>query len=419
MGNGRGWFPKDKLRRHEKKVQAFGAVEGDGVLSPGSRLPQSGIAVFRSAGGAGERRPGRFPRRARLPRRDRPGHGLQSHHGHAAGLRDAPGTEFRGRRRREEGPAPLTIDPRPFQAQLDSAQAQVVQSQASLDLAKVQFEMYAAVADTRAISKFDYNTRKSAVETGAAQLKAAEAAVETAKLNLEYCSIRSPVDGRAGKALVNAGNVVTANQTAILTIQQLAPLYVDFTITERDLPRVKELMAQGALKAFVWLPSEAEDAARDGEMNFLDNAVQNSTGTVGLRATLPNTDRHFWPGQFVRVRLVLETKKNAVLVPNRAPQISQKGPYVFVVKADGTAELRQVTLGQWQGDLVVIEQGLAAGESVVTTGQLAVNPGAKVQVEAPGAESPSPAGTGEKAAGKEAPSPAGTGAKAAGSAEPN
>ncbi|MGO8703137.1 MAG: efflux RND transporter periplasmic adaptor subunit [Candidatus Brocadiia bacterium] len=319
----------------------------------------------------------------------------------------------------KKGQLLLTIDPRPFQAQLDSAQAQVVQSQASLDLAKVQFEMYAAVADTRAISKFDYNTRKSAVETGAAQLKAAEAAVETAKLNLEYCSIRSPVDGRAGKALVNAGNVVTANQTAILTIQQLAPLYVDFTITERDLPRVKELMAQGALKAFVWLPSEAEDAARDGEMNFLDNAVQNSTGTVGLRATLPNTDRHFWPGQFVRVRLVLETKKNAVLVPNRAPQISQKGPYVFVVKADGTAELRQVTLGQWQGDLVVIEQGLAAGESVVTTGQLAVNPGAKVQVEAPGAESPSPAGTGEKAAGKEAPSPAGTGAKAAGSAEPN
>ena len=109
-----------------------------------------------------------------------------------------------------------------------------------------------------------------------------------------------------------------------------------------------------------------------------------STGTVGLRATLQNADRHFWPGQFVHVRLVLETKKNAVLVPNRAPQISQQGPYVFVVKPDGTAELRLVTLGQRQGDLTVVEKGLAAGEEVVTTGQLAVIPGGKVRVEAPG-----------------------------------
>ena len=297
----------------------------------------------------------------------------------------------------KKGQLLCTIDPRPFQAQLDSAQAQALQSQASLDLAKVQFDMYAAVADIRAVSKSDYDTRKSAVEVGAAQVKAAEAAVETAKLNLEYCCIHSPVDGRAGKILVNAGNVVTANQTAILTIQQLDPFYVDFTVTERDLPRVKEMMARGMLKALVRLSSEPEAAARAGDMGFLDNAVQNATGTVALRATLSNADRHFWPGQFVLVRLVLETKKNAVLVPNRAPQISQKGPYLFVIKPDGTAELRQVTLGQRQGDLTVVEQGVAAEEQVVTEGQLAIMPGAKVRVAPPGEEAAPAADTDPKA----------------------
>jgi multidrug efflux system membrane fusion protein len=144
---------------------------------------------------------------------------------------------------------------------------------------------------------------------------------------------------------------------------------------------VQAQLARGGLKALVRLPSDPEYEAVQGDLTFLDNAVQNASGTINLRATINNPDRHFWPGQFMRVRLVLATRKNALLVPSEASQISQQGPYVYVIKADGTADLRQVSLGQRQGDLVVIEKGVAAGEKVVVTGQMGVNPGAKVRIE--------------------------------------
>src|SRR2546429_9828619 len=139
-------------------------------------------------------------------------------------------------------------------------------------------------------------------------------------------------------------------------------------------------MSRGMLQALVRLPGDSEDAARPGKVEFLDNAVQNATGTVNLRATIPNADRHFWPGQFVNVRLVLDMEKGTVLVPSQTAQISQHGPFVFVVKSDDTAELRPVTLGQRQGNDVVISSGLAAGERVVLAGQLLVRPGSKVHV---------------------------------------
>jgi multidrug efflux system membrane fusion protein len=144
-------------------------------------------------------------------------------------------------------------------------------------------------------------------------------------------------------------------------------------------------MARGTLKAMVRLPSDAEGAARVGKVEFLDNAVQNGTGTINLRATLPNADHHFWPGQFVDVKLVLTTQKGAVLIPSQATQISQKGPFVYVIKADDTAELRPVTLGQRQGDDVAVTGGLSANERVVVAGQLTVRPGGKVRVDAGGA----------------------------------
>ena len=281
----------------------------------------------------------------------------------------------------KKGDLLFTIDPRPFQAQLDAAEAQLASSKAALELAKTQLDMYSQVNDTRAVSKFDFDTKKNTVEIDKAQIKASEAAVETAKLNLEYCHIHSPIDGRAGRRMVDAGNVVTANQTAMLSIQRLNPFYADFTITERDLPAVQDEMKRGDLKTFVWLASDSETNAVEGSLTFLDNAVQNGTGTVNLRATITNADSHFWPGQFVRVRLVLATKKDAVLVPGEAAQISQQGPYVYVIKPDGTADLRQVTIGQKQGSLVVIEKGVTAGEQVVVTGQMGVNPGAKVRLD--------------------------------------
>ncbi len=275
----------------------------------------------------------------------------------------------------------FVIDPRPYKAQLDSMEAQLAQYKAALDLANTQLKMYAAVTDSRGVSQYDYETRKNAVEVDQAQVQAGEAAVETAKLNLEYCYIHSPIDGRAGARLVDVGNVVQANTTGLLSIQRLDPIYADFTVTERDLPSVKEQMARGALNAFVRLPSDADNAARPGKLTFLDNAVQNATGTINLRATVPNADHHFWPGLFVDVKLVLATQKAAVLVPNQATQISQVGPFVYVLKPDDTVDLRPVTLGQRQGDKIVVKSGVAAGERVVVTGQLTIGPGVKVRVD--------------------------------------
>jgi membrane fusion protein, multidrug efflux system len=276
----------------------------------------------------------------------------------------------------------FVIDPRPFKAQVDSAQAALAQAKAALDLAKIQFARDEQVIGTRAISKQDYDTKKNAVDVDQALVESAEAALETAKLNLEYCYIHSPIDGRAGARLVDVGNVVQANTTSLLSIQRLDPIYANFTVTEGDLPAVQRQMSNGTLRAEVRLPADSESAARSGRVEFLDNAVQNGSGTVNLRATLSNSDRHFWPGQFVDVKLVLATEKAAVLIPNQAAQISQKGPFVYVVKSDETAELRPVKLGQRQGDQVVVTEGVAGNERVVFAGQMLVRPGVKVRVDA-------------------------------------
>lgn len=292
----------------------------------------------------------------------------------------------------------FVIDPRPFQAQLDSATASLAQAKAALELAKIQFARDQELVGTKAISKQDYDTKKNTVDVDQAQVESAQAALETSKLNLEYCYIHSPIEGRAGARLVDVGNVVQANTTGLLLIQRLDPIYADFTVTERDLPAVQKEMSRGDLKALVRVPSDPENLARIGKVTFLDNAVQNGTGTVNLRATMSNPDHHFWPGQFVNVRLVLATQKNAVLIPNQATQISQKGPFVYVVKPDSTADLRLVTLGQRQGENVVVIQGVAAGENVIVTGQLTVPPGGKVRVDAGAAPAPSKAPAGPSAA---------------------
>jgi membrane fusion protein, multidrug efflux system len=258
----------------------------------------------------------------------------------------------------------------------------LAQAKAALDLAKIQFTRDQEVIGEKAISRQDYDTKKNAVDVDQAQVDAAEAALETAKLNLEYCYIHSPIDGRAGARLVDVGNVVQANATSLLSIQRLDPIYANFTITESDLPQVQKQMASGSLKAAVRLPSDSESGARTGRVEFLDNAVQNGSGTVNLRATLSNPDRHFWPGQFVDVKLVLSVEKGAVLIPYPAAQISQQGPFVYVVKSDDTAELRPVKLGQRQGDQVVVTEGVKPDERVVLAGQMLVRPGGKVRVDA-------------------------------------
>lgn len=274
----------------------------------------------------------------------------------------------------------FTIDPRPYRAQLAAAQANLSEAKASLDLARIEFDRASSLIETKAISQQEYDTRKNAVAVAAARVEQSEAAVQTARINLDYCFIRSPIDGRAGERLVDRGNVVAANTGSLLVIQRLDPVYADFTVTEHDLTAVQRNLANGHLKVEVRLPDEP-DEPRVGTLTFVDNAVQDGTGTVKLRATIPNNDHRFWPGRFVKIRLVLDTLERAVLVPAAAPQTSAQGPFVYVVKEDSTAEQRKVTPGQRQGDLVVISQGLQPGERVVINGQLGVTPGGKVRVD--------------------------------------
>jgi multidrug efflux system membrane fusion protein len=285
----------------------------------------------------------------------------------------------------------FTIDPRPFQAEVAATEATLAQTRAALDLARIEFARVADLVDTRAISRQDYDAKSNAVEVAEAQVKRSEAAVETARLNLEYTSIRAPINGRAGQRLVDIGNVVNANDSPLLVIQRLDPIYADFTITESDLTAVQKNMTQGTLRVEVRLPDEP-GAPRAGQLTFLDNSVQGTTGTVRLRATIPNSDRRFWPGRFVNVRLILSTIPGAVLIPAAAPQMSANGTFVYVVQEDSTAEMRPVTLGQRQGDLVIVSQGVKPGEQVVVNGQIGVTPGGAVRIEGPAAtESGNPA----------------------------
>lgn len=288
----------------------------------------------------------------------------------------------------------FTIDPRPFQAQLHQAEANLAQAEAALSLAKVTFARVDSVSDPRAVSRQDYDTKKNGVEAAEALVKQSRAAVESARLNLEYATIRSPIDGRAGQRGVDAGNVVTANNGSLLVIQRLDPIYADFTVTETELSDVQRNMANRSLRVEVRLPDDT-DKPREGKLTFLDNAVQEGTATVKLRATLSNGDRRFWPGRFANIRLILSTRRGAVLIPAEAPQMSAKGPFVYVVREDLSAELRPVKLGQRHGDLVVVEEGVKLDERVVVQGQLGVTPGGKVKIAQPSAPAIPPAGAAE------------------------
>src|SRR5262249_49045389 len=214
---------------------------------------------------------------------------------------------------------------RPYEATLHQAEAVLAQKKADLQLAETEYARAGDLVVKDFISKSDYDTKKNAVDVAKAQIQQSEAAIETARLNLEYCKIQSPIDGRAGHRLVDPGNVVKPESPdPLLVIQRLDPIYADFTVTENELTSVQQNMAKGNLKAQVRLPDVPDTQSREGAMSFMDNAVQDGTGTVRLRATIPNKDHLFWPGRFVNVRLVLDTLKSAVLVPATASQMSAK-----------------------------------------------------------------------------------------------
>ena len=236
------------------------------------------------------------------------------------------------------------------------------------------------------IAAQELDAAKAAAQSSQATVQADDAAVETAQINLDYCSIKSPIDGRTSKRNVDPGNVVSP-QTALLLIQRQDPIRVDFTIPEGALPRVRGFIKAGTLSVEASFPDDPSKS-RIGEFDFLDSGVQPGAGTVRMRAILKNGDRMFWPGQFVNVRILLDTLKDAVLVPAEALQVGAQGPFVFVVKSDNTAELRPVKPGQRHGKDDVITEGVKPGETVVVKGQLALAPGAQVAVVQPGAQKP-------------------------------
>lgn len=264
----------------------------------------------------------------------------------------------------KKGDLLFTIDPRPFQAALDQAKAQAELDQVTL---KRQEDLRAR----KVISQQDY-------DTAVANAQKSQAATEAAQVNLDWCYIKSPINGRVGLRNVDVGNLVGPSTPSLVTIQGLDPIYTDFTVAENDLPLVRKYLGGSNVKVQTYLP-DGSITPRTGDLYFIDNAVQPGSGTVKARGVTPNPDRALWPSEFVRVRFILDILKNATLVPAQAVQVSQSGPFVFVVKPDNTVDLRPVKPGQRQeGDLTVIESGVEPDETVVVTGQLALAPGAKV-----------------------------------------
>ena len=272
----------------------------------------------------------------------------------------------------------ITIDPASYQAQLDKARAALNQALADLKLKKVTFERNKVLFEKQLISKQDYDSYSADFSGSEAQVRMDKAGVDIAQINLEYCFIRSPVDGLTGKRQVDIGNVIIANDgPTLVNIKTIDELNIDFMVTEVDLGRVREAMSKGTLKVEI-ASNDAPDKVYTGELLLLDNAVDNTTGSFLLRAIVSNKNRELWAGQFVTVRLILNIDKNAVQVPYEAVQLGQNGPYVFVVTADNKADLRLVKSGSRQEGNIVIYQGIQSGEKVVTAGQLGLSPGALV-----------------------------------------
>src|SRR6184192_670302 len=274
----------------------------------------------------------------------------------------------------KKGDPLFTIDPRPYQATLDQAKAQAALDQVTL---KRQEDLRAR----KVISQQDY-------DTAVANAQKSQAATEAAQVNLDYCYIKSPINGRVGLRNVDVGNLVGPSSPPLVTIQGLDPIYTDFTVAENDLPLVRKYLGGPNIKVRTYL-QDGSIMPRTGDLYFIDNAVQPGSGTVKARGVTPNPDRALWPSEFVRVRFILDMLKNAALVPAQAVQVSQSGPFVFVVKPDNTVDLRPVKPGQSQeGDLTVVESGVKPGETVVVTGQLALAPGAKVAPQPRVAQTP-------------------------------
>jgi len=271
----------------------------------------------------------------------------------------------------------FSIDPRPFQAALHQAEANLARDQAQAQYAQAEAQRYTQLMKAGIVSQIQYEQFTSNAQALDAAVRSDRAAVENAKIKLNYCSIDAPISGRTGSLLVHPGNLVKTNDTSLVVINQVTPIYVDFSIPEQDLTQVKQRQAQGRLRILAY-PSGHESDASTGTLSFINNTVDSSTGTIVLKGTFANRDRRLWPGQFVSVILDLSVQRSATVVPSQAVQTGQNGKYVYVIKSDRTVAVRPVTTGNALAGLTVVEKGLSPGETVVTNGQLRLYPGAKV-----------------------------------------
>lgn len=280
----------------------------------------------------------------------------------------------------KKGQLLFTLDRRPFQATLSQLEANLARDQAQLANAQAQAERNNKLFEAGIISKDQYETFRTTAQAQGASVRADQAAIENAKVNLSYCSIYSPIDGRTGSYQVYPGNIAKVSDTVLVVINQIRPIYVTFAVPEQYLAEVKEYQARGPLVVEARIPNDPH-APSLGQLAFIDNAVDTASGTIKMRAKFPNADNRLWPGQFVNVVLRLTLQLNATVVPSQSVQTGQVGKYLFVVKSDNTADLRPVVVGATVQGETVIEKGVAPGESVVTDGQLLLAPGSPVEIK--------------------------------------
>jgi membrane fusion protein, multidrug efflux system len=281
----------------------------------------------------------------------------------------------------KKGQQLFTIDPRPFEAALRQAEANMQRDNAQLKNLREQVRRYAELVEKQYVSREQYDLIKTNADAAEAVVEADKAAVENAKVQLSYCYIYSPVNGRVGSLLVNEGNLVRVNDGApLVVINQVNPINVTFSVPEQHLSDLNRHMSAGQLKVDASFQSD-EGRAEQGRLEFVDNAVDRSTGTIKLKAVFANTDRRLWPGQFINVALTLTTQPDAVVIPSEAVQVGQDGQHVFVVQPDKRVEVRPVTLGTTSGGEAVIIKGLAAGEQIVREGQFLLGPGSRIEIK--------------------------------------
>jgi membrane fusion protein, multidrug efflux system len=275
----------------------------------------------------------------------------------------------------------FTLDKRPFEAAVKQAEGMLAKDQAQAANARAQARRYAALYQAGVVSKEEYDQMQSNAAALDAVLVADKAAVDNARVQVMYCSIYSPLNGRTGPLLIHQGNMIKANDTPFLvSINQVEPIYTTFTVPEQYLADLKKYAAKAKLAVQAFIPNDSRGAVT-GRLSFIDNTVDPTTGTIKLKAEFANTERRLWPGQFVNVVLTLADQPEAIVVPAQAVQNGQQRQFVFVIKPDMTVEVRPVVLERSSNGQAVISQGLAPGERVVTDGQLRLLPGSKVELK--------------------------------------